>query len=124
MKTLKEVFAAELSEIGADFIEKGAVIIDVRSEEEFDSGAIEGAILIPYTEILARIDEIGKLASPSDPIVVYCRAGRRAGKAKLDLEKIGYTQVINGGGYNDLYDELCERSDKKGATHVSLLLTL
>ncbi len=77
-------------------VDEGAVLIDVRSPEEFAGGHLEGAINIPHTEIDALAQAIG---DPSNHAVLYCRSGRRAGEAMKALHKLGYTGVINGTGY-------------------------
>ena len=72
---------------------QGAVIIDVRSEQEFKEGHIEGAISIPEYEIENRIkNEIPYL---DQTIVVYCGTGHRSKRAQKLLEKIGYNNVYN-----------------------------
>jgi phage shock protein E len=69
-------------------------LVDVRTPGEFESGAIPGAINIPYTEIGA--------APPTDDrsarIIVYCRSGNRSGAAKSTLVQLGYTNVNDFGG--------------------------
>ncbi|MEM9826091.1 MAG: rhodanese-like domain-containing protein [Planctomycetota bacterium] len=76
------------------------LLIDVRSKKEWDEGHIEGSIHIPHTEIADAI--AGVSDDKSRKIVVYCAAGVRAGKAKTALEAIGYTDVENGGGIDDV----------------------
>lgn len=78
--------------------EKGYVILDVRTGEEYDAGHIPGAILIPY-------DEIGNEMPPELPdadqtILVYCRSGRRSKIAAKSLAKLGYKNVLEFGGIN------------------------
>ena len=75
----------------------GAVLIDVRSAEEFASGALPGATLIPHDDIAARITDV--VPDKNAPIVLYCRSGRRSSIAQDELQALGYTQVINAGGY-------------------------
>ena len=75
----------------------GAVLIDVRSADEFASGALPGAKLIPHGDIAARISEVAP--DKHAPIVLYCRSGRRSSVAQDELQALGYTQVINAGGY-------------------------
>ena len=77
---------------------EGGVVIDVRSKGEWDSGHVEGAILIPHTEIAAKIGEYVK--DKDTPINLYCAAGSRAGSAKSTLLGMGYTHVSNLGGYS------------------------
>ena len=75
------------------------LIIDVRSQPEWDAGHLESAVLIPHTEITERIAEVAK--DKSKPIYVYCRTGRRSGLAKTALERMGYTRVENVGTLAD-----------------------
>jgi phage shock protein E len=76
------------------------VWIDVRTQEEWDSGHLEYAHHIPHEEIAARIAEV---TDKKDAVIhLYCRSGGRAGRAKTALEEIGFTQVFNDGGYEDL----------------------
>ncbi len=77
-------------------------LIDVRTEAEFNSGHLEGAIQIPYYEIGAKIDLV--TANKNAQIVLYCHKGGRAEHAKETLEKIGYTNVTNAGGYIQLLE--------------------
>lgn len=81
-----------------------AVVIDVRTADEYSSGHLDGAINLPVQELPARMSEVDKLVAGdrSRPIVVYCAAGSRAAKAKAELEAAGYARVINGGGFDDL----------------------
>jgi len=75
-----------------------AVLLDVRTEQEFISGHIAGAVLIPVDEISARIAEL-----PDDfaaPIIVYCRSGNRSATAARMLIEAGYRKVYDLGGIN------------------------
>ncbi|QXD22940.1 rhodanese-like domain-containing protein [Opitutia bacterium ISCC 51] len=74
--------------------------IDVRTQEEWDSGHLEEAIHIPHEEIAARISEI--TSNKDATIHLYCRSGGRAGRAKSALEAIGFKNVMNDGGYEDI----------------------
>lgn len=79
--------------------ESNIIILDVRTQDEFDSGHIDGAILIPNTEITAKAPEI--LVDKDQKILVYCRSGNRSKSASEDLISMGYTQVYDFGGIND-----------------------
>ena len=79
---------------------ENALIVDVRSPEEFNAGHVPGAVLIPVGEVESRIEEFGQ--DKSRPIVVYCKRGIRAARAKSTLEDHGFTNVINGGSYEDM----------------------
>jgi rhodanese-related sulfurtransferase len=71
---------------------EGAVILDVRTEAEFGSGHVPGAVNIPHDELASRLSE---LASTDQPVVVYCRSGKRAGMASAVLVAAGYTKVLH-----------------------------
>ena len=79
--------------------EKGYIILDVRTEEEYAEGHIEGAILIPNDEIKEKAGSI--LADKNQLILVYCRSGRRSKLAAEELVKLGYTNVKEFGGIID-----------------------
>lgn len=81
-------------------IEQGALLIDVRTPQEFSQGHIDGAINVPWEETGALMSAIG--SDKHRPVVVYCRSGNRSGKAKAVLEKQGYTDVFNATGYESL----------------------
>lgn len=75
------------------------LIIDVRTEAEWNDGHIEGAILIPYELIGERIGAVAK--DKSMRIYVYCRSGRRSKIAKETLVKSRYKDVVNLGSLED-----------------------
>jgi len=75
------------------------IIIDVRTESEWNKGHIKGAILIPYPLIGEKIGEV--VQNKSTRIYVYCRSGRRSQIAKKHLEKLGYEDVVNLGSVRD-----------------------
>ncbi len=75
------------------------VILDVRTEEEFEEIRIEGAVLIPDYEIAELAEE--KLPDKEATILVYCRTGRRSEIASKVLIEMGYTKVYDFGGIVD-----------------------
>ena len=80
------------------------IILDVRSPEEFQSGHIPGAILIPHDRIRS---EIVYLIPDFDQIVlVYCRTGNRSNIAALTLVELGYRAVYDFGGIVDWQGEV------------------
>jgi phage shock protein E len=83
------------------------LIIDVRTEAEWNEGHIEGAILIPYELIGERIGAVTK--DKSGRIYVYCRSGRRSQIAKKSLEKLGYKDVVNIGSLEDAAKKMKRR---------------
>ena len=79
--------------------EKGYIIIDARTDEEFNEGHIEGAILIPEYEIGDRAEN--ELPDKEQLILVYCRSGRRSKIAAQALADLGYINVKEFGGIID-----------------------
>jgi len=79
--------------------ESGYIIIDARTQSEYDEGHIPGAILIPEYEIAQRAEN--ELPDKNQLILVYCRSGRRSKIAAEELVKLGYTNVKEFGGIID-----------------------
>ena len=79
--------------------EEGYIILDVREQDEYDAGHIPGAILIPYTQIEAKAEEV--LTEKDQLILVYCRSGRRSKIAAEALAELGYTNIKEFGGIID-----------------------
>ena len=75
------------------------IVLDVREQDEYDSGHIPGAILISYTEIENKAEEL--LPDKDKQLLVYCRSGRRSKIAAESLIKLGYTNVKEFGGIID-----------------------
>ncbi len=85
-----------------DFTERNAIIIDVRTYEEFASGHIKNSKNIPLQIIESKINDIKKL---NKPVIVCCRTGRRSGIASMILKRNGI-ESINGGGWQSLQSKL------------------
>ena len=85
-----------------EFVAKGAVIVDVRSESEFSSGHIKGSKNIPLNTLESKIKEIKKW---NKPIIACCRSGMRSGQATSILKQHGI-DCINGGGWQSLESKL------------------
>ena len=79
--------------------ESGYIIIDARTQSEYDEGHIPGAILIPEYEIANKAGEM--LKDKNQLILVYCRSGRRSKIAAQALVDLGYTNVKEFGGIID-----------------------
>ena len=75
------------------------IILDAREQYEFDEGHIPEAILIPYTEIEKKAEQM--IPDKNLQILVYCRSGRRSKLASESLAKLGYTNVKEFGGIID-----------------------
>ena len=78
---------------------EGYIILDTRTQEEYDEGHIPGAILIPHDEILGKAESV--LTDKDQLILAYCRSGRRSKLAAADLQKLGYTNIYEFGGIID-----------------------
>lgn len=86
----------------AEYIAKGAIIIDVRTYEEFAEGKINNSKNIPLQVISSKIDAIKKL---NKPIIACCRSGMRSAQATTILKQNGI-DCINGGGWMSLAQKL------------------
>lgn len=86
--------AKEIMDTESDY-----VILDVREQDEYDEGHIEGAVLIPHGEISEKAEEI--IPDKNTLILVYCRSGRRSKIASEELVKLGYTNIKEFGGIID-----------------------
>ena len=75
------------------------IVLDTREQYEYDESHIPNAILIPYTEIENKAEEM--LPDKDAQILVYCRSGRRSKIASESLANMGYTNVIEFGGIID-----------------------
>lgn len=74
-------------------IEKGAILLDVRSPQEFEEGHLENAISLPEYDITKRVSDV--LGDKSQVIIVYCSTGHRSQKAQKILQRFGYKRVYN-----------------------------
>ena len=98
-------FLKKLFGPGVDFkslVDNGAIIIDVRSPQEFDSGHIKGAKNIPVNIIQREITNIKKWGKP---IITVCKSGARSNMAKSVLKGAGI-EVYNGGPWNVLRSKI------------------
>lgn len=82
----------------------GHVIVDVRRQDEYDSGHIPGAILIPNESIDAKMP--AELPDKDQIILIYCRSGNRSKQAAQKLFDMGYTNIYEFGGINTWTGEI------------------
>jgi len=80
------------------------LLVDVRTKEEYDTGHIEGAQLLPLDELETLAPD--KLTDKEAVILLYCRSGNRSGQAADLLLALGYTQVYDFGGIIDWPGEI------------------
>ena len=74
-------------------LKKGAILVDVRSKQEYDEGHMEGAILLSEYDIKNKANML--LPNKNMNIIVYCSSGTRSKKAKEELQNMGYKNVYN-----------------------------
>ena len=81
-------------------INDGAILLDVRTKEEYNEKHIDGASLLPLDKI--DIDSISQIVSEKDtPIIVYCRSGNRSQQAREKLIALGYSKVYDLGAMSN-----------------------
>jgi len=80
-------------------IDNGAVILDVRTPQEFAEGALKGAVNIPVQVLAGQIDAVKSLNKNNETVIVYCKSGGRAGTAESILNQ-NNIKSINIGGYS------------------------
>ena len=86
----------------AELMKNGAQIIDVRTEAEFSGGHISNSTNIPLQNLSQSLNKLNK----SKPIITCCASGMRSDSAKSLLEKNGFTDVHNGGGWKSLEQKI------------------
>ncbi|MCT4611747.1 MAG: rhodanese-like domain-containing protein [Clostridia bacterium] len=106
--TNKEVVSDESKELEYTSIEQDkakemmdnedVIILDVRTEEEYNSGYIKDAMLLPLSDIEDKAEDLFK--DKKEKILVYCRSGNRSKEASKVLVKLGYENIYEFGGIN------------------------
>lgn len=79
---------------GQDRVKQGAMLVDVREQNEYDELRAEGATLLPLSELESRFSELPK----DRELVMICRSGARSARAGEYLMQNGYDRVVNLGG--------------------------
>jgi phage shock protein E len=83
---------SELSRKARQMVAQGAVLLDVRTPDEYRQGHLQGALNIPVKELPQRLAEVGP---PGTAVVVYCASGMRSASAAQLLQRAGYPDVLN-----------------------------
>lgn len=100
MGIFNNIFGGNPNDNLAKLVNEGAFLVDVRTPEEFAEGNVKESINIPLDQVAVNLDKFkGK-----ESIVVFCRSGNRSGQAKNILEQNGFTNVTNGGTWQDIND--------------------
>lgn len=102
MSILSRLFQSKPKTDYAALLKSGAIIIDVRSPYEFNSGHIDKSINIPLDRLSAQV---GQLKSKKIPIITVCRSGNRSAVALRMLESAGIT-AVNGGAWTSLQKQI------------------
>ena len=112
MPTFREMLAAakaavreiDTTEAEAEISRDGSVVLDVREPDEYEQGAIPGAVHIPRGTLETSVE--GRIPDKSAHLVVYCAGGTRSAFAAQTLQELGYTDVASvAGGFNKWKDE-------------------
>ena len=100
-QAIREVDTATADELRA---QPAAVVLDVREPDEYEQGAIPGALHIPRGQLESNIE--ARVTDRSTPLIVHCAGGTRSAFAAKTLEEMGYTDVVSvAGGFNKWKDE-------------------
>jgi phage shock protein E len=90
---LTRVFGQVSEARARELVQCGALLLDVRTPEEFRSGHLRGAVNVPSQEVGQRI--VSLAPDKSSPVLVYCLSGGRSGIAKSNLRRLGYAEAHN-----------------------------
>jgi phage shock protein E len=99
IQALRNLFGMGPRVIMDELIANGAQVNDVRSRSEYARGHLKGSINIPLDQLH---EHLKKLKSPDHPIITCCASGMRSGSAKNFLKMRGFTNVHNGGAWQNL----------------------
>jgi rhodanese-related sulfurtransferase len=86
----------------ADLMSRGAVIVDVRTSEEYNGGHIKGSINVPLNNLNNHLSKFNK----EKPVITCCASGMRSASAKSILQSNGFKEVYNGGGWMSLKNRI------------------
>lgn len=98
MNIFKQFFGGNDTADLKEMIEEGAFLVDVRTPGEFAEGHVKDSVNIPLDSVTSQIAQF----KDKKNIIVFCRSGNRSGQAKSILEQQGFTNVINGGTWEQI----------------------
>ena len=98
MNIFKQLFGGSEPVNLQGIIDEGAFLVDVRSPGEFAQGHVKGSVNIPLDTVQSRLAQF----KDKKNIVVFCRSGNRSSQAKTILEQNGFSNVVNGGTWEDV----------------------
>jgi rhodanese-related sulfurtransferase len=103
LEIIKNLFGLGAKTDFAELVKKGAIIMDVRTKNEFVGGHIKRSVNIPVNMLS---NNLSRFKDKDKPIITCCASGMRSGSAKSILKSKGYTQVYNGGSWNGLQNKI------------------
>src|SRR4051795_2900865 len=112
MATFRDLLSqtkAKIREVGTAAAEEaitvpGTVVLDVREPDEYEQGALPGAVHIPRGFLEAQVES--RIPDRDRPVLVYCAGGNRSAFAAKTLGELGYTNVLSmAGGFNKWKNE-------------------
>jgi rhodanese-related sulfurtransferase len=98
MNIFKQLFGGGATVDLKSVIAKGAFLVDVRTAGEFAEGHVKGSVNIPLDRVPTQLAKFKNKKN----IIVFCRSGGRSSQAKSILEQNGFTNVVNGGTWNNV----------------------
>ena len=97
---LRSLFGSRSETDYTSLMQRGAIILDVRTKGEYQSGNVKGSLNIPIKELKENISKLPK----NKPIITVCASGVRSAAACEILQSNGFNEVYNGGSWNNLKD--------------------
>ncbi len=99
---LKKLFGFGTSVNYGELLQNGAIIIDVRTPAEYQSGHIKGALNLPLDSLGNNLSKLKK----NVPVIACCASGMRSAAAISILKSNGFTEIYNGGGWMRLQNKI------------------
>ena len=103
LDTIKNLFGLGPKVDFAGLVKQGAMILDVRTKNEYAGGHIKGSVNIPLDTLS---NNLSKFKDKSKPVITCCASGMRSAAAKNILKSNGFTEVYNGGGWSSLQNKI------------------
>ena len=98
MNLFQKLFSSTPAVDLRSIIDEGALLVDVRTQGEFNQGHVKGSVNIPLDSIPQQLPKFRNKKN----IIVFCRSGARSSQAKAILAQNGINNVINGGTWEQV----------------------
>jgi rhodanese-related sulfurtransferase len=102
MSLLSKLFGTAPAVDYKQLLQNGAVIVDVRTPQEYQGGHIKGSLNIPLQSLAASLAKLKK----DKPVITCCASGMRSASARSVLLSNGFTEVYNAGPWSSLQNKL------------------